>query len=492
MKTIQNSSLLEKSFAFVFLIVFLIFAVFFTASDLKEAEDEYNKQRILFTKKQAHEICDLIEKHVDISSKLSNLLAENSVAYAVVHLADGSLLARSEGYAIPIGIFEIAEAKALKTDFLTLTSFKDTSGRLSFVEAAIPVFTKEHIKYTLRFGFLKDSQEEKLSYLKLRNILVFSLFFIFILSVWQIKKISTYSKRYTLLVLITFALMFLFFTSSYVIRNWYSKAWLDNYVNSECINKTKMLVPAVITLIDKNSSLDFNKSVSLLEENDNCEMVSVVKDDIYIFHRDTSKVGSSVTNEYYRKSLNSDKPSVFKSENSENYTAIIPVLEGNHRIGSIISVWNTVGNIKTISILRNKLTIIFICSFLLIYWFIYIITDKDKIVSNKLDLNQINVENIESTSTTDIPNSNSNKPITAATSLFLYFSGINESIQKLNRIQLSKTIEDYYTLVKNLSAKYDCCHVELKTDGILILFTEELEQNSIYNVISFAKNLKTN
>ena len=487
MKTIQNSSLLEKSFAFVFLIVFFIFAVFFTASDLKDAEDDYNKQRILFTKKQAHEICDLLEKRIDVSSRLSNLLAENTVVYAVVHLSDGSLLARSEGYAIPVGIFEIAEEKALKTEYLTMTSFKDASGRLSLVESAIPIFTKEHIKYILRLGFLKDSQEEKLSYLKLRNILVFSLIFIFILSIWQIKKISFYSKRYTLLVLITFVLMFLFFTSAYVIRSWYSKAWLDNYIDKECISKTKMLVPSVISLIEKNSSSEFNKSVTILEENDNCEMVSVVKDDNYIFHRDVSKIGSAVSNEYYRKSLNSDNPSVFKSDSSDIYTAIIPVLEGNHRIGSIISVWNTIGKYKAISLLRNKLTIIFICSFLLIYWFIYIVTDKD--ASNKLDLNQLSIVQDSSDSKKDTDDSN-NKPIHSVVSIFLYFSGINEAIHKLDTNLLSKTIDIIYTLVKSLLENNKKHKIELRTDGILILFTDEFEQNSVYDAISFAKLLK--
>ena len=186
MKNLFNSGLLEKAFIFLFLFVFLIFSIFFTALNLKETEKDFNNQRLNFTKKMADEIRFLLEKRMDVSYKLSNALAQNSVAYAVVHSSDGTLLARSEGYALPVGIFEIAEANALKAEFLTLTPFKDPSGRFSLVESSIPLFTNEGIKFILRLGFLRTAEEEKITNLKLRNTLIFTLIFIFFISVRNI------------------------------------------------------------------------------------------------------------------------------------------------------------------------------------------------------------------------------------------------------------------------------------------------------------------
>ena len=188
MKKTYNSNLLDKTLAFIFIIIFIVFAIYFTITELKETQSTFNRQRITFTKKIAHEIFDLIEKNIDVSSKLYNLTAENSVAYAVIQLENGSLFARSEGYALPVGVFEIAETKALKTDFLILTSFKDTSERLSIVEAAVPIFTNGKKKYILRLGFLKNAEEERVSHIKLKNTLVFALIFIFLLSVRTIGR----------------------------------------------------------------------------------------------------------------------------------------------------------------------------------------------------------------------------------------------------------------------------------------------------------------
>ena len=117
----------------------------------------------------------------------------------MVHLNDGSLLARSEGYALPVGIFETAEIKALKTDFLILTSFKDSSERMSIVEAAMPIFTKDKARYTLRLGFLKESEDNQISQIKLRNFLIFSLILVFLISIKSIGLFNISNIRFKLL-----------------------------------------------------------------------------------------------------------------------------------------------------------------------------------------------------------------------------------------------------------------------------------------------------
>ena len=150
MKNTRISSFLERSLSVVFLLVFLVFAVFFTISNQEETKSGFNQKKIERTKLLAREIIDLLERNVDVSSKLSNTLSENSIAYAVVQQNDGSILAKSEGYGIPAGIFENAESEARKSPHITLIPFKDPSGLLLFVESAMPIYTSDNNKYILK------------------------------------------------------------------------------------------------------------------------------------------------------------------------------------------------------------------------------------------------------------------------------------------------------------------------------------------------------
>ena len=492
MKNLFNSGLLlEKAFIFLFLFVFLIFSIFFTSLNIKETEKDFNNQRLNYTKKLSEEIRYLLEKRLDISYKLSNALAQNSVAYAVVHSSDGTVLARSEGYALPVGIFEVAEANALKTEFLILTPFKDPSGRFSLIEASLPVFTSEGIRYVLRLGFLRTSEEEKLTNLKLKNTLVFALIFIFFISVRNIHYFSSLNLRYVLLISMTLVMVLLFFVSSFFIRKWFDSAWLDNFISYECINMSKMLVPSAVNLIEKGDASYIQPYIKQLKENKDFESLSIIKDEVYVYHTDVSKIGVKASGDYYRQSLNTNKSSVFKIGSSEDYIAMLPVMNGNNRIGTICTVWKNYNAFESFASLRNNLTLIFVFAYLLLYWFISQFSNEfSRLTLNKASqLDKAGMLNNTISSVISDEKGLSENTQTAA-SVFVYFSGIGEAVGKVDKDSLSRSIEDCLTSVKNFLKDKPSYYIKLESDGIFVLFNDKNEQNSVFEAVEFSKFLK--
>ncbi|MBR4328434.1 MAG: hypothetical protein IKP71_01115, partial [Candidatus Riflebacteria bacterium] len=458
---------------------------------LKETEKDYNNQRLNYTKKLAEEIRYLLEKRLDVSYKLSNALAQNSVAYAVVHSSDGTILARSEGYALPVGIFEIAEVNALKAEFLTLTPFKDPSGRYSLVEASLPVFTNEGIRYVLRLGFFRTSEEEKLTNLKLRNTLIFSLIFIFFISVRNLHYFSSLNLRYVLLISMTLVMVLLFFVSSFFIRKWFDSAWRDNFISNECISLSKMLIPCAVNMIEKGSFSDIQSYVEQLEENKDFETLSIIKDEVYVYHTDPSKIGVKASGEYYRCSLNTDKCSVFKMGGSEDYIAMIPVVNGKNRIGTICTIWKNYNAFESFSSLRNNLTLVFVFAYVLLYWFISQFSKEfSSLSSNKANYREcVNLfDNSSSSAVSDSKDLSDN--IQTAVSVFIYFSGIGEAVGKIDKDSLNQSIEGCFTLAKTLLNGKSSHNIKFESDGIVVLFNDKDEQKSIYEAVEFSKALK--
>ena len=491
MKNFYNSVLLEKAFIFLFLFVFFVFSIFFTALNLKETEKDFNNNRLNYTKKFADEIRYLLEKRIDVSYKLSNALAQNSVAYALVHTSDGTVLARSEGYALPVGIFEIAESNAIKAEFLTLTPFKDPSGSFSLIEASIPIFTNEGIKYVLRLGFLRTAEEEKITNLKLRNTLIFSLIFIFFISIRKFHYFSSLNLKYVLLISMTLVMVLLFFVSSFFIRKWFDSAWRDNFISNECINMSKLLIPCAVNVIEKSDVSYIQPYLENLKENKDFESLSIIKDEIYVFHSDVSKIGNKVYGDYYRRSLNTDKSSVFKISSSDDYIAMIPVMNGKNRIGTICTVWKNYNAFESFSSLKNNLTLIFVFAYLLLYWFISQFSNEFLTLASKKS-NQF----VDSNTLTKIPSQNvveskeSSDKTQNAASVFIYFSGIGEAVGRFDKDFLRQSIEDCFAIVKTFLKDKSSQFVKLESDGIFVLFNNQKEQNSIFEAFEFVRYLK--
>ena len=172
---LRDSRMLERVLIFFVILALSSFAYYFTVADIEEVEARYENRRVMLVKMLAREVADSIERRIDLSPRLSNLLAEEAIAYAAVQQADGALLARSENYSLPVGVLETIEEEALKAPHLKLIPFRDTSRTTSLVEAAIPVMTGNNRKFVLRVGFFRESEESRISQVRFRNTLVFSL-----------------------------------------------------------------------------------------------------------------------------------------------------------------------------------------------------------------------------------------------------------------------------------------------------------------------------
>ena len=491
MKNTRISSFLEKSLSVVFLLVFLVFAVFFTISNQEETKSGFNQKKIERTKLLAREIIDLLERNVDVSSKLSNTLSENSIAYAVVQQNDGSILAKSEGYGIPAGIFENAESEARKSPRITLIPFKDPSGLLLFVESAMPIYTSDNNKYILRLGFFRNEEEEQLSYLRFRNILVFTLVFIFFLSILSVKYLVRISIRYAFMGSSTLVMLILFFAGAHIIRNWYGPFWQKSYVEKQCINLSKMLIPSSIKLIDEESSEDFEKYTKILEENNNFAMSALIKDDAYIYHTDAEKIGKAVENDAYRKSLNSDKASVFKNNVDGIFYVAIPIMRGDSRIGTIFSAWLDDFGVQYFVPLRDKLTLLFVFSYVVLCWFMNLYsTELEERISTLVGTGSSSKHKLEQTSSNSLQKAGYDGE-KLSTSVFIFFSGIDEAITKLNNEAVEESVCKCKRIANDSLSKAGSYSLKVLANGILIVFYGSDEQDSAYRAIRFVENFNT-
>ncbi len=247
-----------------------------------------------------------------------------------------------------------------------------------------------------------------------------------------------------------------------------------------------MLVPAATKLIENNSVVNLDSSVKILSEDNSLEVISVIKDDKYIYHTNRAKIGTEASGDYYRKSLNTEKPVVYKYDDSANYIALIPVMNGNNRIGTICSIWKNIDQSNSISSLRNKLTMIFVFAYLVLYCLIYIFTNKvEKSVSNESQTKDILIN--QSKERNSFENKTDEQIVQNTVSLFIYFSGIDEAIRKAGNTAINDSIMDCYKLTKELLPA-DISHINLSQNGISVLFTDKSEQKSVYSAIAFSKS----
>jgi hypothetical protein len=218
MKFLRDSRLPERILVFITVLAISSFAYYFTVAEVEEIEDRFDNRRVMLVKMLAHEVVDLLDRRLDLSPRLSNLLAEEAIAYAAVQQADGALLARAENYSMPVGVLEKIEEEALKTPHLKLIPFKDTSRTFSLVEAAIPLVAANGKKVILRVGFFKEAEEQRVSQVRFRNTLLFSLALLGLAAYWFVRKHHASNLQHTLLGGSALLILLLFMASRVTLR----------------------------------------------------------------------------------------------------------------------------------------------------------------------------------------------------------------------------------------------------------------------------------
>ncbi|HAE40885.1 MAG TPA: hypothetical protein DCG57_19960, partial [Candidatus Riflebacteria bacterium] len=80
MKFLRDSRLPERILVFITVLAISSFAYYFTVAEVEEIEDRFDNRRVMLVKMLAHEVVDLLDRRLDLSPRLSNLLAEEAIA----------------------------------------------------------------------------------------------------------------------------------------------------------------------------------------------------------------------------------------------------------------------------------------------------------------------------------------------------------------------------------------------------------------------------
>ena len=277
-------------------------------------------------------------------------------------------------------------------------------------------------------------------------------------------------------------MIILYLSSSVIISKWNNNVLINNFILKECVGQTQLLAPTVAKAVENGNFSELEKSINVLSKNKNFETISIVKDEVYVFNTDISKIGSKISDVYYIKSLNSNVPSVFRHENLENFTVIIPVVNGTNTIASICSVWRCLDKYELSLFLRKKLILIFVFSYLVIYLLVYLLTDEKYIKTN------FGIKKEDSSFASNSSNNNIIEKSSLLPSAFIYFSGLEQSLKTFDRKKITESIKCCYEIVRKLVENNSSVFVDINPEGIFVLFKEGVEEDRILECIDFANS----
>lgn len=529
----RDSRMLERVLIFFVILALSSFAYYFTVADIEEVEARYENRRVMLVKMLAREVADSIERRIDLSPRLSNLLAEEAIAYAAVQQADGALLARSENYSLPVGVLESIEEEALKAPHLKLIPFRDTSRTTSLVEAAIPVMTGNNRKFVLRVGFFRESEEGRVSQVRFRNTLVFSLVMLALAAAWFVRRHHASNLHHTLLGGSALIILLLFMATRVTMQNWYDGQWRETFTRHQ-LYSAKLFIPAAARLIESGDDLDLKEGLKLLANNEDFAYLSVIKDEQIIFHSDASHVGNSAAGDQnYLRSLNSEQAAVFRLDDQDLYETLVPVMSGRHRLGTVKVGWRSTSRYEPLAAVRDRLVLLFVVALLLMMFFMHLLSRRiskeiswfiramEQVTAGDLrqniyierndefgqmahafnfmimsmkerdmigrGLQQYVSRSIVERTLKALSGNEKNGEKLFAVSLFLYFSGIDESINRVDGNRIFSAVQECCNCLRKVAQPGQHVTVQLFPSGILILFTYPNRHDSLLKALNAAR-----
>lgn len=533
MTMFRDSKLLERVLIFFVILALSSFAYFFTDSDIEEVEARYENRRVMLVKMLAREVADSIERRIDLSPRLSNLLAEEAIAYAAVQQSDGALLARSENYAMPVGVLESIEEEALKSSHLKLIPFKDTSRTTSLIEAAVPIITVNGRKVVLRVGFFRAAEEARVSQVSFRNTLVFSLIMLAMVAAWFVRRHHASNLHHTLLGGSALVILLLFMASRVTLQNWYEGQWRETFVR-QGLYAAKMFAPSSCRLIETGEDQDIREALRLLSSNEDFAYLAVIKDEQVIFHSDTTQTGATASGDQnYMRSLNSEQPMVFRLDNQDMYETLVPVMNGRHRLGTVKVGWRNASRYEPLAAVRDRLVLLFVVALLLMMFFMHLLSRRiskeiswfiramEQVTAGDLrqniyierndefgqmahafnfmimsmkerdmigrGLQQYVSRSIVERTLKALSGHEKNGEKLFAVSLFLYFSGIDESISKVEGNRIFSAVQECSNCLRKVVQPGQNVNMQLFPSGILVLFTFANRHDSLLRALNAAR-----
>ncbi|KAF1081997.1 MAG: hypothetical protein GQF41_1637 [Candidatus Rifleibacterium amylolyticum] len=533
MKFLRDSRFPERILIMITVLAISSFAYYFTVAEVEEVESRFDNRRVMLVKMLAREVIDLLDRRLDLSPRLSNLLAEEAIAYAAVQQADGALLARAENYSMPVGVLEKIEEEALKTPHLKLVPFKDTSRTASLIEAAIPLVTANGKKVVLRVGFFRDAEEQRVSQISFRNTLLFSLILLGLAAYWFVRKHHASNLQHTLLGGAALLILLLFMASRVTLHSWYEQNWRESFLR-HALYVSKMLVPSALRFIDTGEDKDLRESSRIVASDDVFASISLIRDEHVVFHSDPTKIGGTAAEDQnYLKSLNSDQPVIFRLDEQDMFEAMIPVLNGRLRVGTLKVSLRSSNRYEPLAMIRDRLALLFLLALVLmmflmnlisrriskeISWFIQameqatagdlrqniyierndefgqlahafnfmIMSMKERDLVGK-GLQQYVSRSIVERTLKALSGNEKNGEKLFAVSLFLYFSGIDESISRVEGSRIFSGVQECYAILRRIVQPGQNVSMQLFPSGVLVLFTFPSRHDSLLKALNAAR-----
>lgn len=533
MSILRDSRFLEKILVFITILAITSFAYYFTAADIEEVENRFENRRIMLVKMLAREVADLVERRIDLTPRLSNLLAEEAIAYAAVQQADGALLARAENYAMPVGILEEIEEEALKTPHLKLIDFRDTSRINSMVEAAIPIVTASGRKVVLRIGFFKEAEEQRINQVRFRNTLAFSLIMLGLSAYWFVRRHHASNLHHTLLGGTALVILLLFMASRVTLQNWYDRSWREVFVRHG-LYVAKMFAPPALRFIESGDDKDLKEVCRILAVDESFAFVAVIRDEQIVFHSDHTMTGSTVAaDENYRRSLNTEQPVLFRLNELDMFEVLVPVMSGRHRAGTVKVGLRNAYRYDALALIRDRLVMLFLLALILLLFFMHLISRRiskeiswfikamENVTAGDLrqniyierndefgqmahafnfmimsmkerdmigrGLQQYVSRSIVERTLKALSGQEKNGEKLFAVSVFLYFSGIDEAISRVDGNHIFSAVHECHDSLRKIVQPGQYVHMQIFPSGILVLFSFPNRHDSLLKALNAAK-----
>lgn len=533
MAFMRETRFFERLLVATIVVAFSSFAYYFSLADLEELETRYNNNRIVLVKLLSRELIDLIDRRLDLTPRLQNLLSEEAVAYAVVQQADGAVLARAESGSMPLGILESIEQSALKAPHLQLLPFKDTSKTVSLLEAAMPLITGNGRKIVVRVGFYREAEEERKRRIKFRNTLVFSLLMLAMAAYWFVRKHHASSLQHSLLGGAALIVLLLFLGTRMTVQGWYDRHWRESYVR-HCLYLAKMFSPSAVRFLETGEEKDLKETFELVSFEDDFASLAVIKDEQVVFHSDPTQVGASTASDRnYLASLNYDQPRILKKNDQDMYEAFVPLMKGRHRLGTLKAALRNNSGYEALSLLRDRIGLLFVFSLILLVFFLHLLSRRiskeiswfikamEQVTAGDLrqniyierndefgqmahtfnfmimsmkerdmigrGLQQYVSRSIVERTLKALSGHEKNGERLFAVSLFVYFSGIDEAIAKVDGARIFAAVQECYSLVSKICQPSQSVTTQLFPSGILVLFTFSNKHEGLLKSLNVAK-----
>lgn len=533
MTFMRDTRFLERFLVALVVLAFSSFAYYFSVADLEELEARYNNNRIMLVKLLSREIIEMVDRRLDLTPRLQNLLAEEAVAYAVVQQADGAVMARAENHTMPVGVLEAVEEKALRSAHLTLVPFKDTSKTVSLIEASMPLVSANGKKIVLRVGFYREDEEARLRQIKFRNTLIFSLLMLALAAYWFVRKHHASNLQYTLLGGSALIILILFLATRMTVQNWYDRHWREASVR-HCFYLAKMFSPSAVRFLETGDDKDLKDAYGLVSVDDDFSYISVIKDEQVVYHSDPTMVGTTVSGDKnYLISLNFDEPRIVRQEEHDMYEALVPLLNGRHRLGTLRAGLRSTSGYEPLTALRDRVVLLFVGALLIMLFFLHILSRR---VSKEISwfikameqvtagdvrqhiyierndefgqmahafnfmimsmkerdligrgLQQYVSKSIVERTLKALSGHEKNGERLFAVSIFLYFSGIDEAISRVEGSRVFAAVQECYGVLRKICQPSQNISIQLFPSGILVLFTFPNKHDALLKSLNIAR-----